>query len=246
MITTFDNKEWGEDEILPHMYDDSFYYGYLGKNALSSSAFKTILNDYDQYINSLTKEDTTSESQPLRDGRLIHLQALEPERIQNLTIIDSTKGSKLYKEAVIRLGSAEVYTQREMNKCIPLADNVRKNFEAYCLLDEATMETPGIKMIQGLPVRGKADVLRKGDDHIIDLKTTSDSSRFEQAIDHWGYDLQGALYLHLFDCTRFSFIVLDKITGSVTTRELTKKELKRGQAKLQEAIDIFKRNTKAE
>ena len=105
MITTFDNKEWGEDEILPHMYDDSFYYGYLGKNALSSSAFKTILNDYDQYVNDLTKEDTAGESQPLRDGRLIHLQVLEPERIQDLTIIDSTKGSKLYKEAVIRLSS---------------------------------------------------------------------------------------------------------------------------------------------
>ena len=246
MIKTFDNKEWELDDIVPKMYGDDFYYNYLGKNALSSSSFKAILNDLPKFLESLTGQAEENKSQALRDGKLIHLKVLEPERMQDLTIIDSTKGSKLYKDAVLRLSSDEVYTQRELNRCMPLADNVRKDFDAYCLMDDATMETPTIKMVQGLPVRGKADILRKDENHIIDLKTTSDSSRFEMSIENYGYDLQGALYLHLFDCTRFSFIILDKITGSVTTRELTKKELKNGQAKLQEAIDIFKRNTKAE
>ena len=246
MIKTFDNKEWELDDIVSKMYGDDFYYNYLGKNALSSSSFKAILNDLPKFLESLTGQAEENNSQALRDGKLIHLKVLEPERMQDLTIIDSTKGSKLYKDAVLRLSSDEVYTQRELNRCMPLADNVRKDFDAYCLMDEATMETPTIKMVQGLPVRGKADILRKDENHIIDLKTTSDSSRFEMSIENYGYDLQGALYLHLFDCTRFSFIVLDKITGSVTTRELTNKELKNGQAKLQEAIDIFKRNTKAE
>ena len=239
-IKTFDNRIWTQEEIIPKMYDDGFYYGYLGQNAMSSSSFKKCLDGYETYVADRDKEPDGKEPQPLRDGRLIHLQALEPDRISELTIIDSTKGSNLFKNAVKELNSAVVYTQREMNKCIPLADNVRKDFDAYCLIDEATMETPAIQMVEGIPVRGKADILRISENHIIDLKTTSDSSGFEEAINHWSYDLQGALYLHLFNCTRFSFIVLDKITGEVSVRELSQSELKRGQEKLTRAIQIFK------
>lgn len=249
MIKTFDNKNWNKKEIKEKMFDDSFYYGYLGKYALSSSAFKTILRSWDDYQleqeKLFSKEVTVEkENQALRDGRLIHLAVLEPHRLDDLTIIDSTKGSKLYKEAVLERNSSEVYTSRELTKCTYLANNVSMNFEAYCLLDDAEVELPGIMMLDGLPVRGKADILRKDENHIIDLKTTSDSSRFEQSIENWGYDLQGALYLKLFNCDRFSFIVLDKITGEVTTRELSTKEIKRGEKKLQEAIDIYKSKSK--
>ena len=240
MITTFDNKKWENDDILPLMDNDEFYYGYLGKQALSSTSFKQILNDFDEFLLAREGLGKVIPKQALRDGRLIHLAVLEPHRLDDLTIIDSTKGSKLYKNAVAERNDAEVYTTREMNKCIPLADNVSKDFESFMLLDGAVNEVSGIMMLEGLPVRGKADILRKDDNHIIDLKTTSDASRFEQSIDNFGYDLQGALYLKMFNCDRFSFIVLDKITGEVSHRELTKEELTRGQAKLDKAIKIYK------
>jgi len=64
-----------------------------------------------------------------------------------------------------------------MNKCLPLAKNVKNDFRAYCLLDEAKVELSGIMMYQDLPIRGKADILRIEENHIIDLKTTSDASR---------------------------------------------------------------------
>ena len=240
MITTFDNKKWENDDILSLMDNDEFYYGYLGKQALSSTSFKQILNDFDEFLLAREGLGKVIPKQALRDGRLIHLAVLEPHRLNDLTIIDSTKGSKLYKNAVAERNDAEVYTTREMNKCIPLADNVAKDFDSFMLLDGAVNEVSGIMMLEGLPVRGKADILRKDDNHIIDLKTTSDASRFEQSIDMWGYDLQGALYLKMFNCDRFSFIVLDKITGEVSHRELTKEELTRGQAKLDKAIKIYK------
>ena len=240
MITTFDNKKWENDDILSLMDNDEFYYGYLGKQALSSTSFKQILNDFDEFLLAREGLGKVIPKQALRDGRLIHLAVLEPHRLDDLTIIDSTKGSKLYKNAVAERNDAEVYTTREMNKCIPLADNVVKDFDSFMLLDGAVNEVSGIMMLEGLPVRAKADILRKDDNHIIDLKTTSDASRFEQSIDMWGYDLQGALYLKMFNCNRFSFIVLDKITGEVTHRELTKQELTRGQAKLDKAIKIYK------
>ena len=240
MITTFDNKKWENDDILPLMDNDEFYYGYLGKQALSSTSFKQILNDFNEFLLAREGLGKVIPKQALRDGRLIHLAVLEPHRLDDLTIIDSTKGSKLYKNAVAERNDAEVYTTREMKKCIPLADNVAKDFDSFMLLDGAVNEVSGIMMLEGLPVRGKADILRREQRHIIDLKTTSDASRFEQSIDMWGYDLQGALYLKMFNCDRFSFIVLDKITGEVTHRELTKEELTRGQAKLDKAIKIYK------
>ena len=38
VITTFDNITHEIDELLDKMMDDNFYYGYLGKYALSSSS----------------------------------------------------------------------------------------------------------------------------------------------------------------------------------------------------------------
>ena len=231
MIETFDNKKWNKKDIIPKMYDDEFYYGYLGKNALSSSEFKNILSG-------TYGEDNNLPKQALRDGRLIHLAVLEPHRLDDLIIIDSTKGSKAFKEAVIEYNDAMVYTTRELKKCTELASNVTKDFDSFLLLDECELELPEIKMIDGLPVRAKADA-KKGK-HIIDLKTTSDASRFEQSINNFSYDLQGALYLDVFNGDRFSFIILDKITGEVSIRELTSEEIKSGKAKVKKAIEIYK------
>ena len=237
-VTTLDNKVWSLGEIIPKMHDDQFYYGYLGKYALSSSAFKAILNDWDKFIKDLGVVSDGKESQALRDGRLIHLCALEPHRIKDMHIVESTKGSNVFKLSVSQYGSHCVYTSRELDRCRSLANNVIRDFDAFTLMEDAEFEIPGIGYSNGLPVRVKADI-KKGD-HIIDLKTTSDASRFEESIDKWGYDLQGALYLQVFKAKRFSFIILDKRTGEVTTRELTPTELTRGRQKLLLAANTFK------
>lgn len=241
-IKLLNGEELLEKDILRLMLEDEYYYGHLGKYALSSSSFKTILSSWDEYQLELNGMGRDIPKQALRDGRLIHLAVLEEHRLKDLTIIDSTKGSKAFKNAVEEFNETMVYTTREMDKCIPLAENVIKDFDAWALLDGADKELPGIKMIDGIPVRAKADIINHEYKHLIDLKTTADASRFEQSIDMFGYDLQGALYLHIFDCERFSFIILDKTTGEVTTRELKPAELARGRKKLRKAINIFKEN----
>ena len=50
-IKLFDGKNWGVDEILKQMEDDSFYYGYLGQNALSSSSAKDLYKSPKTYFN---------------------------------------------------------------------------------------------------------------------------------------------------------------------------------------------------
>ena len=83
------------------MAADSFYYGYLGKNALSSSANKKLLESPKAYESYLRQSDG---SQALRDGRLVHLAVLEKHRLNDLVIINGTKAKKEFKEAVEQHG----------------------------------------------------------------------------------------------------------------------------------------------
>ena len=77
-IKLLNDEIFKKEDILKKMMNDEFYYGYLGKNALSSSASKKLLDSPYAYYRSLTEKQTNV--QALRDGQLIHLMVLEPER----------------------------------------------------------------------------------------------------------------------------------------------------------------------
>ena len=49
MIQLLNGETFREDEILELMKDDEFYYGYLGKAALSSSSIKLLLDSPKKY-----------------------------------------------------------------------------------------------------------------------------------------------------------------------------------------------------
>ena len=245
MITLLNGEEWEEKRILENMVNDGFYYGHLGQNALSSSAAKKLLESPKAYKKSLYY---STETQPLRDGRLVHLSVLEPHRINDLTIVEGTKASKAFKDAVKDLGSELVYTQSEMDNAYWISKAVRECPDAANLLDGCTFEEPAIKMIEGIAFRGKADA-RKGKT-IIDLKTTSSSKTkkshetlaesFRYTAKNFSYDLQAALYLELFDADEFIFLVVDKDTKDVAICDCSARFIYDGQHKLESAIGTYK------
>lgn len=235
MITTFDNKQWKYIDIIEKMYDDEFYYGYLGSNALSSSSAKKLLQSPKAYLKSL---NINSDAQPLRDGRLVHLSVLEPHKVKDLTIVDGSKATKAFKEAVLELGSANVYTRSEFNNANRIADSVLKCSEVTNLLKGAEFEVPQASMIEGLPFRGKADVLNGN--IIIDLKTTGDISKFKWSAKHFSYDLQAALYTKMFDADAFIFVVVDKDTKDIMICDCSDEFMRTGLQKLDRAIEQYK------
>ena len=79
-IKLLNNEVFDKQDILSKMMDDEFYYGYLGVNALSSSASKKLLDSPYAYYRSLTEKQTNV--QALRDGKLINLMVLEPEKVE--------------------------------------------------------------------------------------------------------------------------------------------------------------------
>ena len=235
MIKTFDNKQWNYIDIIKRMYDDDFYYGYLGSNALSSSSAKKLLQSPKAYLKSL---NINSNAQPLRDGRLVHLSVLEPHKVKDLTIVDGSKATKAFKQAVLELGSENVYTRSEFNNANAIANSVLKCSEVTKLLQGAEFEVPQASMIEGLPFRGKADVLNGN--VVIDLKTTGDITKFRWSAKHFSYDLQAALYMKMFDADAFIFVVVDKDTKDIMICDCSDEFIRTGLHKLDMAIEQYK------
>ena len=236
MITTFDNKQWDEKDILKRMLDDEFYYGYLGSNALSKSACSKLLIGPKAYVKSLKK---ATETQALRDGRLIHLCTLEPHRVKDLTIVDiASKRGKAWDIALGQNNPQMVYTKKELDYANSIANELLNCKDVINYFKDAEFEIPGIKMIDDLAFRGKADVMNGST--IIDVKTTTKIDSFKYSAKAFDYDLQAALYLRLFDCYEFVFIAIDKETKEIKIFECNDSFISNGELKLEMAINKYR------
>jgi hypothetical protein len=237
MITLLNGETYLQEEIVGMAYDDEFYYGHLGKNALSSSSLKTILKSPKTYRNILNYGDPNSDSPALAAGKLVHWMILESHKIDKLHFVDaSTKNTKVYKEAKAKYG--EVFLTKEKNAAERLTDAVLRNEAAIKLLNKSEFEVPQVQMLDGLPFRGKADIIQG--DTIIDLKTTAELNTFKYSADRFGYDLQAWLYLKLFDKKKFTFLVIDKASTDIGIFETTDEFLARGENKFKQAVDNYK------
>jgi len=234
-IKTFDNITWNKQELIDNMYNDDFYYSYLGKQALSSSSLKMVLSSPKTY-KYVTKYGQ-SETQPLRDGKLFHTMILEPHKIDELTIVDvATKAGKAYKEA--KAEGKEVYTTNEIKAAERLADAILRNDEAVHYMSKAQFEIPEIAMINGIPFRAKADILK--DNMIVDLKTTSGLNEFRYSADKYSYDLQAYLYREMFNVDEFVFVCIDKGSLDIGIFECSDEFYEKGKRKLEQGIANYK------
>ena len=237
MITLLNNETWGKEEILAEMYNDDFYYGHLGQHALSSSSLKMILKSPKTYRNVTKYGDPNADSPALSAGKLAHWMVLEPHKIDELHFVEaSTKNTKIYKEAKEKYG--EVFLNKERKAAERLTDAVLRNEAALELIQGSEFEIPAIEMIEGLPFRGKADII-KGN-VIIDYKTSADLSSFKWSADKYGYDLQAYMYKRMFKAEDFKFLVIDKGSCDIGIFETSDEFIARGEDKFHRAVDNYK------
>ncbi len=237
MITLLNGETWGKEEILTQMYSDEFYYSHLGKHALSSSSLKMILKSPKTYRNVMKYGDPNGDSPALAAGKLAHWMVLEPHKIDQLHFVDaSTKNTKIYKEAKEKYG--EVFLTKERSAAERLTDAIFRNEAALQLLTDSEFEVPEIAMIEGLPFRGKADIIQG--DTIIDYKTSAELSSFRYSADKYGYDLQAYMYLRMFNKKKFTFLVIDKASTDIGIFETTDEFIARGEQKFIQAVDNYK------
>ena len=237
MITLLNGEHWGKEELISQMYDDEFYYGHLGKHALSSSSLKMILKSPKTYRNVTKYGDPNSDSPALAAGKLVHWMILEPHKVDALHFVDaSTKNTNKYKDAKAKYG--EVFLTKERSAAERLADAVLRNEAALKLLNKSEFEVPAIDMIDGLAFRGKADIIQG--DTICDIKSTADLNSFRYSCDKYSYDLQAWLYLKLFNKEKLTFLVIDKASTDIGIFDVSDDFLARGERKFRQAVDNYK------
>lgn len=238
-IQLLNGKVWDKPVLLSKMYDDSFYYGELGKYALSSSAIKSLITSPREYARSLNYK---SDSGAFKMGRLIHLGALEPKKLDTLChVVDvQSESTKKYKEKVAEVGSANfVFTRKMYDKAMYSVDALLQNDIWQGLTRGAKFEQPGFDILNGYPFRAKADVL--GSNYLADLKTTSDLRAFPYSAKKYGYDVQVYIYCNLFniDYKDFFFFAIDKGTGDLGYYDVSKDFYESGKAKLEYGLKVF-------
>jgi len=237
MIELLNGEKVGKKELLKQMDDDDFYYGYLGKNALSSSAIKMLLQSPKTY--KYVTQYGSGETQALRDGWLFHAAILEPHVFDAQHFVDvKSKSAKAYKLAVEQYGRA--FTIVEKEKAERLADAFYKNEQASQYLIKTEFEKPAIDNLFGLPFRAKADVL--GKNSLVDLKTTADIKSFPYAAKKYGYDVQAYIYCNLFniDWKDVRFIAVDKGSLDIGIYDISEEFYFDGEQKTEAACEIYR------
>jgi hypothetical protein len=237
MIKLLNNKEHKKEELISKMHDDSFYYGELGKLAFSSSIIKLLLDSPKVYHYTMLYGNP--ETQPLRDGRLIHMILLEPNKFYDLNFINvASKNTKAYKEAIKEYGV--VYTKKEKENAERVADAFLKNENALRLLKDTKFEVPSIEMLNGYAFRGKADILTENG--IIDLKTSNDvKNSFRYSAKKYHYDVQCYIYCKIFkrDYENFKFLVIDKGSLDIALYDCSEEFYKSGEQKVNTALKDY-------
>jgi len=239
MIKLLNGETYGKEEILSLMQQDSFYYGHLGKHALSSSSLRTILESPNKYLEELKKP--RKESEALKMGKLIHECFLESDKFYAKTFIEADRvNQKNFVDAVNQYGKENVFKVKDRNITEWIVQKLHNNEKVMRIRNGAEVEVPAIKMHEGIAIRGKADIIQG--DTIYDLKTTiSDLENFAKwEVDKKNYDLQAYIYTRLFDLKKFTFIVINKTTRDIGIITVPDDVLTRGGVKFNLAIEAYK------
>lgn len=245
-----DKKRYDESDLLAKMLDDDFYYNEMNVNkVLSYSSAKWLLKSPKYFV--WKQNQQMAETQPLRDGKLIHMQILEPEKYNKLTFVDvSSKNTKIWKEAVAENGKESTYTVKERNINNRIVQSFLLNDVCMSYLKGNEFEVPGLCEFDKVPFRGKADIL--GDDFVADVKTTGDGvqeidlrgggtkNQFEFTVEKYDYDIQAYLYTQMFNKPRFIWLVIDKVTTEIGVFEASQELLERGKAKLDDIVSKYR------
>ena len=222
-------------DILELLKDDREYYSGVGKNYLSNSDIGILLNNPKMY--GVPREDNKS----FMEGRYFHQLILEPKKANDIKFVDaSTRTTKIYKDFCEENNLDFCLLQKEKEDVERLVSVMNSNINFFEEIYDKnnTFETPGIKEIQGMMWKGKADIVTN--ECVIDLKTTSDIQKFKWNAKKYNYDSQCYIYQILFG-KPLVFYVIDKVTGILAIFKPTEEFVKGGEMKVARAVDMYQR-----
>ena len=148
-IITLDNEMHDRHELTQKAIQDSFYYGYLAKACLSSSAISQLLKSPLEYLNQI---NLPTESDALAQGYLFHASILEEDKFNECLFLDvKTKANKEYKLA--KEERWDVFTVKDRDKALRLRDRFYNCKPASELIENSEFEVPMVNNLMGYPLR---------------------------------------------------------------------------------------------
>ena len=239
-ITLLDNKSYKVPNLVTSAMDDDFYYNFLGKNALSSSAITSLLTSPQAYMDSIQHKQ--EEVAAFLVGGAVHVSLLEEDKLDKLYthVGVSSRNTNKYKE-VSASETRKVLTLPEWNLMESIREKLQ-NLEDFVYRRELSVtETPAIGNVLGLPFRAKADMLDHVNGAVYDLKTTSSISDFKRSAYKYNYDAQAFIYCTLFDVPfdRFEFLVVDKKTLEFGIFKVSERAYLTGKEKVERGIETY-------
>ena len=230
-----------EEVVLQALDIDELYYGKFGQNWYSNSHLSRLLDDPH-----LQKEDEIwANGMYLVIGNFVHKAFLEPEKAAVFPYSKAkNRHEKLYKEDLAESNyDGWMFCEKDFIKWNKFRDDIMSVNEVADLInaDGNEFEVPQIAMFNGLPIKGKCDIINHKTKMITDIKTTSDLDNFASKIDDWNYNLQATLYAKgLYKDYGFTFIAMDKKTNQVGVFVMSAGEFEVGLRKLYKCTNLFK------
>ena len=221
-----------KNPTLEKLRDDEHYYGEFGKQFLSNSDIKSLLE------NPLNFKKPSPPNPAFVVGSYFHTCILEPDKLEKFKIVKSrTRNTKEYKEIA---GEDICLLQHEVDKIELMREKVLEVdlFKDLILDGAVEYEQPGLVELEGMQWKGKADIVNHSSQLIIDLKTTNNINTFASSAHKFNYDSQAYIYSKMFNMD-FVFIVVDKKTHQLGLFDCSDKFLQSGQNKVALAVQAY-------
>lgn len=232
-------------DVLEKLATDEHYYGSFGKNYLSNSDIYRLVNDPVGFKISKEQGLQQTSTPEMLFGRYFHHEMLEPEKTNDYVSVNvKSRNAKAYQDAKLEHGE-ELLLDMEIDKAKRMCDKLLNNKEVFDLLDlqDSEREVPeyGIVLDGGKYLwKGKADLINRKQNLIIDLKTTSSLERFRSSAYKYNYHSQAYIYKQLF-CLDMILVVIDKNNFQIAITPFSDYALEQGEEKVRQAEDIVHR-----
>ena len=224
-----------KESILNRLKNDEDYYGKFGQQFLSNSDIGKLIKNPEEF------HKPTEPNVNLLIGGAFHHMVLEPEKFDWNAVVDSSsRQTKVYKQAVADSGADMLLLNKECENLEAMYKRIEENDLIRELIrGDVEYEVPMISEICGEMWKGKADVINHNDGLVIDLKTTSDISKFHVSAKRYNYDSQAFIYRSLFGYDMV-FAVIDKKTHQLGFFDCSEQFYQAGKEKVVEAVYAYR------
>ena len=223
------------NKVIDKLKDDKNYYGDYGKQYLSNSNIRSLINSPNEF------KKPTKPAKELIMGSYFHTAMLEPDKSSEYKIIESsTRSTKVFKDYIKEnnLDAYDVLLTKETEQVMTWVDKMSSNIEMYEYIYDSNnkFEVPGVAQIMGNWWKGKADIITE--DYVIDLKTTTKIHDFKWKCNNFYYNSQAYLYQRIFG-KKMIFFIIDKDTLQLKISDCSPEFIERGKENVEKATNEY-------